>query len=312
MSRSGLTLAAAAAAILIATPGPLLAGAVILDLKADPLSHTRGAPALEVQGAGTDLFLHDPSTPRVFPSDAPGSLLARYDSTRPTTRAVATLGAVYTEQDDFVFGAIVTIRPEVLEADPFGFHPITFSLINTATTGFDRTGTLSDFRADTFDTVDVAYFPQVSPLFGGPYLAPAVFGSPISDDAFASFTFGSVPFEIAPGAPHLITAEHDADANRLVVSVWALGRGGLPVPLPGGRVEVSLEGAGGFAVDALAITAYEDGFNVFTQSGRSVRADLDYDLLFFAPGSLDESGSLPSLTGILRRSSEGAHGLNGD
>lgn len=308
MSRPGLTLAVSSLLVTLGIIGPLHAGAVLLDLRTDPLAAGNSAPILDVQGPGSGAFAWNGGSSPAFPSDPIGSLAAAYDSTRSTSRAVARLDDTYTQGDDFVFGAILTIRPEEFEADPFGFHPITFSLINTTTTGFNRTGSLSDFRSDAYDTIDVAYFPQISPLFGGPYLAPGVFGSAVSDDAFADFSFASVPFELTPGMPYLIVAEHSATARRLMVTAYTLGRGGLPIAVPGGRAEVDLSGLGGFAVDALAITAYEDGFNVFTASGRSVRADLDYDLLFFAPGSL--GGSLPSLMGLIRRDGEAADGLS--
>jgi len=316
MLRTRLTLAAVvitavtAVATLI-TPCPAFADAVVLDLRGDPLAATpSGAPLLELQGPGSGCFAFDASTPAKHPSDSQGSLVAHLDSTHPTVRAAVALGAAYTDQDDFVFGAVFTIRAQGFEADPFGFHPITFSLVNSQTTGFNRTGNLGDFRSDAFDTIDVAYFPQVSPFFGGPFLSPAVFGSAVSHDAFADFAFGSASFEFLPGASYLVTAEHHASARKLVVTAYGFGPGGLPVALSGGRVETDLSFLAGFSVDTLAITAYEDGFNIFTQSGRSVRADVDYDLLFFAPGSLGAGGSLPSLTGLIRRSDGGAHGLS--
>jgi len=306
MSQRRLTLVASALTAVfflgILAPSRAFAGAVVLDMRTDP--------HLDVQGAGPACFAFDAATAAKFPSDARGSYVEQFDSTHPTTRAVAALGAPYTEADDFVFGAVLSIRPTGFEADPFGFHPITFSLINSQTTGFNRTGNLSDFRSDTFDTLDVAYFPQVSPFFGGPFLSPTVFGSAVSDDAFADFAFGSTAFELLPGATYVVTAEHHAADRSLVVTVYGLGAGGRPIAIPGGQSAADLSNLTAFRVDSIAITAYEDGFNVFTQSGRSVRADIDYDLLFFAPGSLSDAGSLPALSGILNRSGDGARGLS--
>ncbi len=313
MSRMRLTLAALVlfVASSFIVPAPARAGAVVLDLRSDPLDASSGAPLLAVQGSSPAIFAFDDATPAKYPSESIGSLLARLDSTLPSTRAAAPLGAAYTEQDDFVFGAVFTIRSAGFEADPFGAHPITFSLINSSTTGFNRTGNLNDFRSDTFDELDFAYFPQISPFFGGPFLSPAVFGSAVSDDAFADFAFASATFEYLPGATYLVTVEHRAAERKLIVTTYGFGAGGLPVAVPGGRVVVDLSNLSGFSVDTLAITAYEDGFNVFAQSGRSLRADVEYDLLFFTPGTLRPDGSLPSLAGILRRSGEGAHGLSG-
>jgi hypothetical protein len=312
MSKRRLTLAALVVFVASSfiVPARARAGAVVLDLRSDPLDASSGAPALVVQGSSPSIFAFDATTPPKYPAEPGGSLLAHLDSTLPTTRAAAPLGASYTEHDDFVFGAVFTIRAAGFEADPFGFHPMAFSLINSTTTGYNRTGSLSDFRSDAFDTIDVAYFPQVSPFFGGPFLSPAVFGSAVSDDAFADFTFGSAPFELLPGAAYLVTAEHRAADRTLVVTVYGFGAGGLPVALPGGRVVADLSVLTGFSVDTLAIPAYEDGFNVFTQSGRSLRADVEYDRLFFAPGTLGANGSLPSLAGILHLSSQGSNGLS--
>ncbi len=310
MSRHRLTSSVALALLFLIAPSAALAGALVIDLRGDPLDPSDGAPLMLVEGAGGGAFAFDAAAPSAHPSDSPGSLLVRYDSARDSTRAVVPLEGIYTEQDDFIFGAIFTIRPEGFHADPFGFHPITFSLINAATTGFDRTGDPSDFRADTFDTIEVAYFPQVSPLFGGPFLTPAAFGSPISDDAFANFTYGSAPFEILPGLPHLVTLEHRSAESRLILTVHALGAGGRPVPLPGGTAEADLSSLDGFVVDTLAVTAYRDGFNLLAPSGRSLGADLEYELLFFAPGLPGEGGSLPSLMGLIRRAARGADGLS--
>jgi hypothetical protein len=310
MSRKRLTLAALSVlfAFMAAAAPPAVAGTVILDLRADPLD-ARPQPLMRLEGAGAGRFAFDTLTRPKFPTDPKGSFVAHVDSTLATARAVAPLGAAYSDQDEFAFGAVFTIRAAGFEADPSGFHPIAFSLINSVTTGFNRTGSLSDFRSDTFDTIDVAYFPQVSPLFGGPFLAPAIFGEPVSDDAFADFAFGSASVELLPGASYLLTAEHHPMQRQLVITAYGIGAQGRLVPLPGGRVVADISTLAGFSVDTLALPLYEDGFNVFTQSGTSVRADVEYDLLFFTPGSLVPAGSMPSLIGALRRSRESARVL---
>jgi hypothetical protein len=308
MSRGRLILITTLFAVLTFTPFASQAGSLILDLRGDPLDSSAGSPALWIEGPGTEQFTFDAATARAFPSDGAGSLLAEIDSVQPTTRAVAPLDLVYTQDDDFVFGAVLSIRPEGFEPDPFGFHPIALSLINSATTGLNRTGTLADFRSDTFDTVELAYFPQVSPIFGGPFVSPTVFGSPVSDDAFANFAFGTSPFELIPGMPYLLTVEHSAARRGLLVTVYGLGGGGRPVPLPGGEVLADLSSLAGFAVDTLAISSYEDGFNIFSSSGRSLGAAVDYHRIFFVEGSLDGRDPAGSLMGILRRSGQGAAG----
>lgn len=286
-----------------------LAGAVILDLRSDPEGSTASNPVLIVEGPGASAVDFEEGAAPAFSSDRHGALRATYDAAHPSTRAVATLGELYTEQDDFIFGAVLTLRSETFHADPFGFHPITLSLVNQATTGFNRTGNFTDFRSDTFDTVEVAYFPQVSPLFGGPFLSPSVFGEAAGDDAFANFAFGSSQFEIPLDSPVAIVAEHLAAERKLVVTVHSIGADGKPVEIPGAHTEASLAFLSGFTVNGLAITAYEDGFNIFAPSGLSVHAEADYERLLFVPGRLGAPGSDLSLAMLLRVAGEGARGL---
>jgi len=286
-------------------PHAALAGAVILDFRNDPDSSTTG-PSLVVEGPGASAVDYLGDTPRAFASDRRGALSATYDAAHPSTRAVADLGGYYTETDDFVFGAVLKLDSATLHADPFGFHPISLSLVNQATTGFDRTGDLGDFRADVFDTVEIAYFPQVSPLFGGPFLSPSVFGEAISDDAFANFAFATSEVSIPLDVPVLLVGEHLAAERKLVVTVHAIDADGKPSMVPGSRTEASTASVTGFAVDGLAITAYEDGFNVFSPSGLSLHAEASYERLIFAPGRL---GSNLALETLLRMAGEGARGL---
>jgi hypothetical protein len=223
---------------------------------------------------------------------------------------MAPLGEFYTENDDFLFGVVVTIQSDGFHADPFGFHPISFSLVNSTTTGFNRTGNLSDFRADTFDTLDVAYFPQVSPFFGGPFLSPAIFGQQETDDAFSNFAFGTVEAVIPLSTPVVILAEHLAGEQKLRIQAFDLSAEGQPLLIPGALVEAGLSSLSGFAVDSMAITAYQDGFNIFAPSGQSLNAMVEYDRIFFVPGRLGEKNSPRSLAALLHMSEAAADGLS--
>lgn len=288
----------------------IFAEVVLFDFSGRQASSPNAPAGLDVRGPGDGQFILDPGSPPRFTGDTRGSLAVTYDSLAPTSRCYATFSQTgLTEADDFVMGAILTIRPGTLQADPFGFHPIAFSLFNASTTGDDRTGDLSDFRADTYDSMEFAYFPNISPLFGGPFLSPAVFGESIGPDAFTNFTFGSIPFELLPGVTYLVEMEHAAAAHRLTTRLWVIRRDGRAVPLPAGRVEVDLSGLTGWLVDSIGIPTYHDGFNIFSMSGRSLLATVDYDLLFAARKT---EGRLPQeLQRVLRRLKRRAPSLSG-
>ncbi len=272
------------ALLLVSSLSPTLAEVVVERFDSDP------APLFSTHGESAHLIRIEPSPSR-FPGDVPGSLAVTFDSLESTSRILRVLPSAVTESDDFVFGALITIRSSGFEPDPFGFHPITVSLVNTATTGDDRTGDITDFRADTFDTLELAYFPNVSPFFGGPFLSPTAFGEPIADDAFANFSFNSAEFTLLPDVTYLVELEHSAGARTLAVQVSVVSSTGRAVPLADGSIAADLSGLTGFTLDAIGVSMYHDGFNLFAQSGRSLLATVDYDLIFFGR---KEEGRLPA------------------
>ncbi|HEY3176335.1 MAG TPA: hypothetical protein VGK94_11330 [Candidatus Polarisedimenticolia bacterium] len=290
---------AVVAVMVLQHPTVGFAEAVIVEFSSDPLAPRGSDPLFALRGPGAWQFVYEAGSAPRFPGDHTGSLTVTYDSLEPTSRLYTSLGDALTGDDDFVFGAVLTIRPEGFAADPFGFHPIALSLFNSTTTGDDRTGDLSDFRADTFDTAEFAYFPNVSPFFGGPYLSPDLFGESVAPDAFANFSFGTVPFELRPGLTYLVEMEHSAASRTLTAQVSIVRSDGRAVALPGGRVEVDLSGITGFLVDSLGLPAYHDGFNEFSLSGRSLMATVDYDLLYCA--RLEEGHRPADLNRALRR-----------
>lgn len=300
----------AIALTLVAATGTAVAGTVIRQFGTDPTDPSATGSQLIVEGPGFGQFTFIPGTDPAYPSDRTGSFQTHYDAVSETSRAMASLGEFYTENDDFFFGAVLTIQSDGFHADPFGFHPISFSLLNSTTSGFNRTGNLNDFRADTFDTLDVAYFPQVSPFFGGPFLSPGIFGQPETDDAFSNFAFGTVQTAIPLSTPVVILAEHLAGEQKLRIQAFDISDAGQPVLIPNAHVEASLSSLSGFAVDSLAITAYQDGFNIFAPSGQSLNAIVEYHRIFFAPGRLGEKDSPRSLTAILHMSETAADGLS--
>ncbi|HZI93341.1 MAG TPA: hypothetical protein VFE84_03795, partial [Patescibacteria group bacterium] len=255
MSRVRTALLAAIAALFVLGTGSAAAQVVVSDFSSDPTRSHGNDPVFFLRGPGAGQFVHEPSSPPRFSGDARGSLAVTYDSLAPTSRFFTTLPGGFTQDDDFVFGAVITIRPDGFAADPFGFHPIAFSLFNSATTGDDRTGDLSDFSADTFDTLEFAYFPNVSPFFGGPFLSPDVFSKQVAPDAFAGFAFGSVEFNLQTGVTYLVELEHSATSRAMTAKVSFVRGDGAAIALPGGTVRVDLSRLEGFLVDSLGISA---------------------------------------------------------
>ncbi|HKY32725.1 MAG TPA: hypothetical protein VJV23_09335 [Candidatus Polarisedimenticolia bacterium] len=288
-----MLLAAVAASSLSLSPVPPMsatpAAGIVHDFSSDPTQAHAAQPVFAASGPPS-AFSHDPASAPRFAGDRKGSLTVTYDSLQPTARLAAPLEAPLAQDDDFVAGAILTIRPGIA-ADPFGFHPIAFSLFHSTTTGDDRTGDLSDFRSDTFDTVELAYFPNVSPFFGGPFLSPTVFGAPAGDDAFGDFAFAGVQAELRPGITYLAQLVHQSGTRRLSLTVHIVRPDASIVEIPAARAVADLSSIEGFLVDRLGISAYHDGFNVFSSSGRSLHAVVDYDLLY--AGRLD-GGRLPA------------------
>lgn len=288
--RTAVLAASSLLVILPVLPDAAVAGGVAADFASDPSEPKAGAPAFEILAPAGSPFAWEPDSPSRFRGDPKGSVSAVYDSLAPTARFFTRLPGPVTQDDDFLFGAVLTIRADGFAPDPFGFHPIAFSLFNGAATGDDRTGDLSDFRSDTFDTVEMAWFPNVSPFFGGPFLSPTLFGERMGDDAFANFAFNSAVVALQPGVTYLIVVEHEAAARTLTIDVHTVRLDGRAVPLPGGRVAADLSGVTGFLADSLGLSAYFDGFNVFSSSGRSLYAVVDYDLLF---AGVKHDGALP-------------------
>ncbi len=299
MQRTAPLVLAAITLLLLSPVPPASAQVVVADFGTDPLQPRGNNPLFLLRGPGAAQFVYDAGTAPRYPGDPRGSLAVTYDSVEPTTRLFSMLRGGYTEQQNFEFGAVLTVRPDGFAPDPAGFHPIAFGLFNASTTGDDRTGDLSDFRADTFDTVEFAWFPNLSPLFGGPYLSPDAFGAAVSQDAFDRFAFSTVPLDLRPGVTYLVRMRHIAADRTLTCRIWSVAADGSTTPVPGGTTTVDLSGIGGFLVNGLEITSYLDGFNVFSQSGRSLLATVDYDLLYAAP--LVE-GRLPgAVSGALRK-----------
>jgi hypothetical protein len=282
-----LRAAALATALWAAGGAAAAAETLVQEFRDDPfVDHGDGTPVLERRGP-QEAFEFEPATPPAFYGDAPGSLLARYDSLQPTARAFALLSRPLDREADFEIAAVFVIRSQGFAADPSGFAQVAFGLMNRATTGDDRTGELDDFRADTFDTLEFDYFPNVSPFFGGPFAGGSAFGGAAGDDAFLNFTFASVELALPLDEPLEARLAHRAGADEVEVSVARVLADATRAPLLSRPVLLRTALlAPGLTLDAFGIFAYHDGFNEFAESGRSLRADVEYHRLearFVAP-----------------------------
>jgi hypothetical protein len=139
--------------------------------------------------------------------------------------------------------------------------------------------------------VEFNYFPNESAFFGGPFVSPSVLGAQVGTSAFNNIVFSSFAFTLPPDTPLRIEFMYDGVTSIMTGTVDSIAPDGTLTPLaetvpldiynPPGAFAVPLQG--GFTVDAIAISAYLDGF-AFAQA--SAQATLVYDELFFStPGS---------------------------
>ena len=280
-----LAIIAVAATVIVSTA---FAAALTETFNTSPFVGDGGSFTLK--GPGVAQFTHLSNAP-AFTGDPAGSLEVGYDTLEPATRLTAPLGMAVTETDTFSFGAVLTIRSAGFYADPNGFAQIAFGLINSTTTGLDRTGDILDFDNDTFDMVEFNYFPNVSTFFGGPFVSPTTLGAQVGTSAFNNVVFSSLEFTLPLDTPLRVELTYDGGISILTGTIDSIAPDGTLMPLaatvpldifnPSGAFAVPIQG--GFTVDAIAISAYFDGF-AFGQA--SVQVTLVYDELFFStPGS---------------------------
>ena len=218
-----------------------------------------------------------------FPGDRPGTLRVLYDTTLPQARIASPLRQVLSLDEDFSFGSILTIRSEGFNASPEGFSQISFGLWNSVTTGFNRTG----FPSDSFDLLEFDYFANISPIFGGPFLTPSVFGGNIDGNSFSNFAFQSAEVQLPLDVPLLCRFDYRALERHLMLTVSRQARGVHFEPIPGVAVVVDLSLIDPtFLLNSIGIAAYFEG-------AESLRAEVDYDLLYF--------GDLPAPFGAAAR-----------
>lgn len=260
---------------------------------------------------------HDPS--RFIYESSEQRLVVQYDSFLPTAwyvRLLDTSGSrLLGRCDDFELTVTFRIRSGGFYADPFQFAQIGWGLINLQTTGMDRAGGAGpDFA---FDCVAFDYYPNVSPQFGGPTIGPTVIHSDTGQGYFSQieFPFGAESEidtklgeeSITLDVVHVARVRYDGGAR---IATLTLSRDGLPVSInadgeggsggPDGdptTVQTILVSGAPFAVDALALTAWQDTFNPF---GDSVIAEVEFSEISFhtaavVAGDLNRDGALDGL-----------------
>jgi hypothetical protein len=228
-----------------------------------------------------------------FAGDVPGSLLAEYDSSAPAGLLGFPLRHPLREQDTFHAAAVLVIHSEGFAADPDGFFQISWGLWNSRTTGLDRTGSPASFATNTFDLVEFDWFPNVSPFFGGPFVAPAVLGAADPGapdfDALGAFANAVFVFDTEAGLPVdeplLAVLEHRPAHDALVVSVHRIVGPDSALPVPSAVTLVDLAGLGlrEYELDTIGLTLWNDGFG---GPSPAVRATVEFHALMLFRGRL--------------------------
>ncbi|RMF71852.1 MAG: hypothetical protein D6738_12975 [Acidobacteria bacterium] len=250
----------------------------------DPLAD----PSVTLEGDPTGRLAWHDGAP-AFPGDRPGALRAHFLSSAPTVRIGWALPDDLDERDAFTAFAAFEIRSEGFSADPDGFMQIAWGLWNAAATGLERVA--YGPRADSFELLEFDWFPNVSPVFGGPYLSPALFGAADPENplfpaagAFANASFGfGPPVELPFDTPLLATMEHRPADGVVVVSVHELLDSGELLPVPGAVTLVPLAflSRPEYRFDRIGIALYEDPFGGPTPA---VDAQVDFHALGVRPG----------------------------
>lgn len=231
---------------------------------------------------------------RFVRSPGDGALSAHYDALLATSRLRWPLGRTLTAADDFRFDVDFTLRSAGFFADPNQFAQIAWGLINAAQTGDDRAGGNAAV-ADAFNLTTVDYFPNVSPSFGGPTLAPTIIQSDDGSGFFNRFVFlaGSESLLDDAGESPLpldvpLVASFTWQASTRVAKVRISGPAGPlsinvaggTAGLPGGpdgdptTIQVTAPPTVDFSLDSFALTLWQDSFNT---AGSSLRADVAFD-----------------------------------
>jgi hypothetical protein len=258
-----------------------------------------------------------PADPR-FTLNGDGTLTAHYNTFLDTDKLLFPLSRPLTAADSFTYTTRFKILSAGFSAPSDQGAQIAFGLVNTGTTGNDRSGTLST-SGDTFDAAMVDYFPNVSPFFPSPTLSPTVFATRPTATAGAFDVIHSVYFDESAlaGAGEgplpldtFMTATFAYNAGTHVATLsFANDAGPLLINAGGGAdgktstIELQLPDNIAFTLDAFALTLWKDSWAFGVPS---VQADVVFDSFSVAtapePASLAVLGVVvPVLMGRKRR-----------
>ena len=249
-----------------------------------PFIGNGGSWSVEGGGLTSGQFLYDAQT---------HSLVTHVDSRLATTKLVRPLPRTLSGTDSFEFGALLRIDSNGFHASPYGFFEIAFGLINSQTTGTDRVGVGSG-NDDTYDALEWDFYPNVSPIFGGPSVGPTAIGGRSGSAWYDNFAFDFGPStdlhnEIAAGllpptglpldTPLKIRLRYDAADQTVALDIRAFEDGQwqtLPINVP------PLDASGldpSFIVDQIAISLYNDPMNP-SQQDPSLTATVRYSEIY--------------------------------
>jgi hypothetical protein len=234
-----------------------------------------------------------PPDPRLT-LNADGTLTADYNTLLDTDKILFPLSHPLTAADTFTINTRFKILSNNFYADPYGSAQISFGLVNSITTGTDRstapTAGGGFTPGDTYDMVAFDYFPNISPFYASPSLSPTIFSSrtgtepAVPNDLYT--LFGTESALNDPGESPLpldtymnAALSYDAATRRATLSLATDGSplfinsgGGLDGDT--GTIQLALPTGVNFSVDSYALLLWKDSW---AGPEPSVRADVVFD-----------------------------------
>jgi hypothetical protein len=237
------------------------------------------------------------NTPPAYVGDATGELDVHLNSSLPTVRFQRPLGVTLTDTNSFTLSVIFSFTVTSAPADQD--MQIAFGLVNSSTTGGNRTGSPGIYTDDnTFSTVEFNYFPNDNPY--DPTLTPTVFGAQKPGlDAFGNSTaiydyFSELGYHTngITALPTDVTLQailnYDGTCKTITLRMGQVNPDGsvttLDTELPPLNISLtnsldSYDTNFPFVVDSLAVMAYNDGFT--TSDDPSLVGDLKFQRFSF-------------------------------